>query len=454
MSRMGRIVGRIVGGIALAWAAWPGAAAAQAALTADRAVELALTHNSQIIGANADVLNARSTAYGAYSGILPSVSASLTRSGSQIRNQRGTTVVGGQMTVPTTTPEYDVFATTPEVSGAWSVLNLSSLANVASARAGLQGARWQRLATRSSVALQARQQFYEVVKAIKLVDVNDRALQLSRDNERRVRVLFEVGSVSRSDLLKAQVQTAQSQLDSIAAVQTLLEQRNGLASFLGVEESRLGEVDTLLSVTPMDYDEAVVLREAEENRPDLKAALAALRSARSGMLSARLSWLPYVTLAGSATYDPFSATKTFDNDGIPTSAHSEYDRRLSGQVAVNWDFFDGLTKSASNAGARARLARAEDAYEVLRRNLAGEVHQATLTYRLALASEVLASTAVASAAENMKLTQQKYNVGSATILDLIDAQVQLQRAESQRVSALAGIRVAEARVDQVRGRGI
>lgn len=432
----------------------PGAAGAQAPLTADRAVQLALAHNSQVINANADVLSAQSAAYGAWSAVLPSVSASLTRSGSQIRDQRGMTVVGGQFTVPTTTPEYDSYATTPEVSGAWSVLNLSSLANVASARAGLQSTRWERQATRSSVALQARQHFYEVVRAVKLVEVNDRALQLAQDNERRVRVLFEVGSVSRSDLLKAQVQTAQSQLDSLGARHSLLVQRNALAGFIGVEESRLGDVDTLLTVAPVEYDEAAVLREAEENRPDLKAARTAVQAARTGMWAARLQWLPYVTVSGSAVFDPFSDTKTFDEDGIPTSAHSEYDRRLSGSVALRWDFLDGLSKSASNAAARARLARAEDAHEVLRRNLAGEVHQATLTYQQALASERLANTAMASAAENMKLIQQKYNVGSSTILDLIDAQVQLQRAESQLVSALAVIRVAEARLDQVRGRGV
>jgi len=60
---------------------------------------------------------------------------------------------------------------------------------------------------------------------------------------------------------------------------------------------------------------------------------------------------------------------------------------------------------------------------------------------------------VESASENLNLIQQKYNVGSATILDLIDAQVQLQRAASELVSALADIRVAEALVDRVRGTG-
>ncbi len=451
MNGRGRTIACIALGAGLGLA---GSATAQAPLTADRAVALALAQNSQVIGANADVLGARGTALGAWSAVLPSVSASLTRSGSQIRDQRGSTVVGGQFTVPTTTPEYTSYSTTPELSGVWPVLNLSALANVASARAGLHGARWQREVTRSLVALQARQRFYEVVKAVKLVEVNGNALRLARDNERRVRVLFEVGSVSRSDVLKSQVLTAQSQLDSIGAAQALLAQRNALASFIGVAEARLGEVDTTLAAAPVAYDEAAVLREAEESRPDLKAARAALRSARAAVWSARLAWLPYVTLGGSAVYDPFSDTKTFNAEGIPTSAHSEYDRRVGGTVALNWDFLDPLAKGATAAGARARLLRAQSQYDVLRRDLAGEVHEATLTYQQALASERLASTAVAAAAENMKLIQQKYNVGSATILDLIDAQVQLQRAESQLVSALAGIRVAEARLDQVRGRGV
>jgi outer membrane protein len=65
----------------------------------------------------------------------------------------------------------------------------------------------------------------------------------------------------------------------------------------------------------------------------------------------------------------------------------------------------------------------------------------------------VATSAIESATENLKLTQEKYNVGSATILDLIDAQVQLQRASSQGVTARAAIRVAEATLEHVRGGG-
>jgi outer membrane protein len=448
---------RTIASLALAGAAWLStAAAAQPVLTADDAVKMALEHNSQIINAGADVLSARGGVYRAFSGVLPSLSAGLARSGSWNENKPGTQAfAGATFETPLRSESYQ---TQPGLSATWNVLNLSSLSALSSARSGLKGSAWQREATRNLVALQARQQFYEVVKAVKLVEVNDDALRLARDNERRVRVLFEVGSVSRSDLLKSRVQTAQSQLDSIGALQSLQVQRNSLATLIGVGEAALGEVDTVLAITPREYDEAALLREAEANRPDLKAAAAGVRAARAALLSARLQRLPYLSLSGSATYNPVTSTKNtlLDTNGVEfdRSSRSESKRQLGARLSLSWDLFDGLSTEAGIATARAGLWKAQNTFDVLQRDLAGEVHQAALTYQQALAAQNVAGSAVESATESMKLTQQKYNVGSATILDLIDAQVQLQRAQSQLVSALAGIRVAEARLDQVRGRGV
>jgi outer membrane protein TolC len=452
-----RRTSRTIGSLALAGVVWlSSGAAAQPVLTADDAVKMALQRNSRIINASADLLSARGSLYRAYSGVLPTVSAGLSRSGSWNENKPGTQAFSG--TAFNTPIRSESYQTEPGLSANWNVLNLASLSALSSARSGLQGTAWQRTATRNLVALLARQQFYEVVKAAKLVEVNDNALQLARDNERRVRVLFEVGSVSRSDLLKSRVQTAQGQLDSIGALQSLLVQRNSLATLIGVAEAALGQVDTVLAVTPREYDEAALLQEAEANRPDLKAAAAGLRSARAAVLAARLQRLPYVSLAGSATYNPVTTSKNTLRNALGVdsdlSSRSESKRQLGARVALNWNVFDGLSTDAGIASARAGFLRAQDTYDVLRRDLAGEVHQATLTYQQALAAQNVAGSAVESATESMKLTQQKYNVGSATILDLIDAQVQLQRAQSQLVSALAGIRVAEARLDQVRGRGV
>jgi outer membrane protein TolC len=432
---------------------WAATAAAEP-LTADRAVQLALQKNTQVIGAEAGVLDARGGLYSSMSGVLPQFRGSISRFNSTTENQtsEGVEFIGGTPFAYSSETDFESHGTTPSVSGSWSVLNLSSWMGLSSARNGLKAARQSRQATRNDVALSARRQFYEVVKAIRLGEVATGALRLARDDERRVRALFEVGSVSRSDLLKAQVRTSQSELDSLNAQQTVLGQRITLASLLGIREAQLGDVDTLLAIQPQDFDEAALVAEAGKARPDLRAVEADLVSARASLTSARLARLPYVTASGQMQLNTQSrSVQTVDGVALP-GFKSSTDRNLSGSIAVNMDLFDGFVTSSRTASARARLLRAQDARDALQRNLEAEVHQTLVAHRAAVEQDRVARRGLESATENLKLTQEKYNVGSATILELIDAQVQLQRAQSDEVSALAAIRVAEAQINRVRGR--
>jgi outer membrane protein len=457
--RFGWSVSRVVlMTIACAWAA---PVEAQP-LSADRAVQIALRQNTQVIFAGADVLDARGGVYGAASGLLPRLSASLTRGASFTDNQpfEDFSVVGGQFITGSGISDIESYRTAPTLSGSWSVLNFASLSSFRAARTQLRATRMRQQATRQDVALATRRSFYDVVRWIRLADVATGAARLARDDERRVRALFEVGSVSKSDLLKAQVRTAQSELDSLTTHQAVTVQRIVLANQIGIREDELGEIDTVLAVEPREIDEPSLVAEAERARPDLAAAEAEVRASRSSVTAARFGRLPYLTVAGSVSFNP-----TFDQSITSTSIDStgqrvttvsgfgrESDREWSGQVAINWDFFDGLATDASIATAKAHLARAQETRDALRRNLVNDVHEALIAYREGIEQARVAGRAVESATENLNLTQQKYNVGSATILELIDAQVQLQRARSDAVSALASIRVAEAQIDRVRGR--
>ena len=425
-------------------------------LTADRAVQLALQNSSQSIGARAGVLEARGGVQGAYAGVLPRLTAGVSRSGGQTDNASGVTQFTSTIRFGSSSFHDYRYSTTPALSGSWSVLNLASLTGLSAAKSNLRASEQTLNATRDDVALATRQSFYDVVKAIKLAEVSSSAVKLARDNERRVRALFEVGSVSRSDLLRAQVNTAQSQLDSLVKHQGVLTARVGLARQLGLAESQLGDVDTVLAVDTRDYDESALLAEAKQHRPDLRAAELELKAARLSVRSAKFLRLPYVTATGFYDYKPTSDSKSIPRDSsgaalAPTTGHNESDRSFGGTLALNWNLFDGLSTDGQISSARARLLRAEDTRDVLTRGLQGEVAQAILGYRTAVEGVTEARSGLASAEENLKLTQQKYNVGSATILDLIDAQVQLERAQSDLVSAEAAIRVAAAVVERVRG---
>jgi outer membrane protein TolC len=433
-------------------------------LTADRAVQIALQRSTQAITAEATVLTRRGQLYSAYSGLMPRIGADLSRSGSWTRNNIGTSPFLGTTRVSTTYSQ-DLYSTTPELSGSWSPINLSTLSGLSAARGGLKAAQLQQKSARNDIALSVRRQFYTVVQAIQLAGVNAQALQLSRDSERRVRALFEVGSVSKSDVLKAEVQTAQSELDSLTAYQDVTAQRIALAEAIGVRDRDLGDLDTVLTYEPKDFDSATLLGEAEGSRPDLQAAETALKAARASLRAAKFLRIPSLTMSGAADFSSRNSSRSeqplFDRTTfteIPgtrstTSSSSKTDRILSGRLALSWNIFDGFATEGEIAQARAGLLTAQESRDALRRNLEGEVQQALITYREAIERSRVARRAVDSAQENLKLTREKYNVGSSTILDLIDAQVQLQRAQSTEVSSLAGIRVAEAAIERVRGRG-
>jgi outer membrane protein TolC len=430
--------------------------AAAAPMTADDAVKIALQKSGSIVRADASVLNARSGLWGAYSRVLPNVSADARRNGSYTQESRGTDAFGS-LVFPSRTTDQESYSGSYGLSGSWSVLDPSGIVGLSSARAGMKAADLGHKASRADVRLAAKQRFYTTVKAMHLARVQARALRLARDDERRVRALFEVGSVSKSDLLKAQVRTASAQLDSTLADHDVVTQRLLLAGQLGIPDSQLGDIDSTLSNEHATLDPTGVLDEARKNRPDIQAAEADLKSAELALRSAHWARLPSVVVQGSWTPQAVSSSH-FNVDFVSPidslqNASSKTKGDVRGSVAVSMPIFDGFAIDSRVAAARGQLLNAKETRDALLRNLEGEVHQTLLSYQEATEREALGRRAMESAAENLNLIQQKYNVGSATILDLIDAQVQLQRSASELVSALADIKVAEAAVDRVRGKG-
>jgi len=423
-----------------------------AILTVEDAVKVALERSTQIINAEANIRDAKGGLYAGWGGVIPTLSLSYTRTDSRNYNTVGADYIAGQAF---TQPLYDgrSKSTFPSVSMTWGILDLSNWAGLSAAKQGMRASELSRNATRSDVALLTRRQFYTVVQAVKLAEVAEGALKLSRDDERRVKAMFEVGSVSKSDLLKAQVRTAQSELDQLTSRHAVTVQRVSLASLMGIKEEEMGEVDTLLVATEQPYDEAALLSEAGKNRPDLIAAEAEFKSAEASLRAARMARLPYISASGQVNFNTSSRVKnTKVGQPIPEEFSNETEQALTARLALNWDLFNLSAIDSRVASARARVDRSREAYNALQRNLSSEVHQQLLAYTEASEGNRVAQRGLESAVENMKLTQEKYNVGSSTILDLIDAQVQLQTAQSNLVKALAAIRVAEAQINRVRGR--
>src|SRR5438552_3482241 len=103
-------------------------------LTADRAVKVALEKNTDVVNAEASILDARGGLYGAYSGLLPHISGSATRDASWTNHSVGNQAFGTIVTPSRNQYDGRFYSTTPGLSGSWSVLNLSALSGLSAAR--------------------------------------------------------------------------------------------------------------------------------------------------------------------------------------------------------------------------------------------------------------------------------------------------------------------------------
>src|SRR5207244_12376971 len=95
----------------------------------------------------------------------------------------------------------------------------------------------------------------------------------------------------------------------------------------------------------------------------------------------------------------------------------------------------------------ARAAR-EDGERAARR----DVTEAYETYTTARDNYALSIRALATAAENFRVQDQRYRAGAATILELVDAQVQLTQAASDGGPTRRATRLALAGLEAILGR--
>ena len=126
----------------------PAAKAGAATLTADEAVKIALQKSGLVVGARAGVMSARGSLYSAYGGVLPNVTASLTRSESRTTNEFGSTSLLGVVRPIAPNDSRSDF-TSPTLSVSWGVLTPSAWKNLSAARQGSRAARYELDAARN-----------------------------------------------------------------------------------------------------------------------------------------------------------------------------------------------------------------------------------------------------------------------------------------------------------------
>jgi outer membrane protein TolC len=416
-------------------------------LTVEDCVRIALEKNHAVAIARNNVGSAEAATKGAWSGILPRVNANmywnrLTQGPTEqlTLNERTGEIIASQS-------ESQAFVSySMGLNASQTMFSWSAVQNIAQARAGVAAARHSSMAAEHDIAYEVKMQFYSLVKAQKLLEVSEKSHERSQGQLDRAESLFELGSVAKSDVLRARVDLAQSKLDLITARNVVELEKTRLAKIMGLGPDAEIEVRADLTVNGEEEMPEDLYAEALAQRPELRAANERVKAAKAGLKSAKAGYYP-------SLFSFFNWR--WRDDEFPNST-GDLDERYTWDVGMGFQFpiFDGMLTEGNIGSARAGLRNSEQEYSDLHLAVTLDVKTAIIALQEGVQRLTVSEEALASAQESYKLAEEQYEVGLGTILELTEAGVELTTAESQRVEAITLYKIAQALLDRARGEAV
>jgi outer membrane protein len=322
------------------------------------------------------------------------------------------------------------------ISSNMSLLDVSNFFSYASASASLERAKLDVIASEQDLVYSVKLAFYAHLASIENVSVQEEAVKRSEEQLKLIQSKFDLGSASKSDVLKQRVQSGSDQLSLLRAKNAVVTSRADLAYTIGMDPtsdvtfSRGGEATEFAGT----LDEAITF--GLTNSPDVLAAEKDFTASKNDLRAARSQYLP--TIGGSASYnlnEPDFESKS-----------------LTYGFSINWNIFDGFRREQSITSARVFRNNSMALLSDTRNATVQSIKSAYLNIEQLKEQSRVAQETVASAEEDLKITQEKYNLGAATILDLLNAQVSLRQAETDLVQANFDLNVAVAQLENAMGK--
>jgi outer membrane protein TolC len=299
----------------------------------------------------------------------------------------------------------------------------------------------------NSALLDVRTRFYNVLLAREQIRVQEENVKLLQEQLQNARNRFEAGSVSNFEVLRSEVELANAQPQLIRARNSFRTSTDQLRQALGYINTsaenvrRTPEFIGTLEFTPSSYDLQSSLDLARINRPELLRYAKLAQAQERNIDFARAGYRPSVDLVGSYGLYKANRSNSFDDslDGWTVGVQS------------TWAIFDGRATSGRVAQARSQYRQAD--LLLKEQTLAVEVEVRSALSSLQEAGELAeaAVKVVGQAEESVRLANARYGAGSATQLDVLQAQVALTQARNNQLQANYSYNVALASLRRALG---
>jgi outer membrane protein len=427
---MGR--GLVVGTLLVTLLAAP-AAAQQAEVTLQEAIQRALNVQPAMVQARGDQRNAGAAMRASIGSYLPTLSTN----GSSQRNggTRFNSTTGQIVTAPASTSFNGGLSASVELFDGFRRLAdvRSSHATQNAAEAGVTNQLFQ-------VTLQTKQAFYNALATNDLVAVAQAQVKRAEQQLRISIDKLHAGSATRSDSLRSLVDYGNARIALLQAQANLETAQANLGRQIGVDGPVRAVPDSVLPPLP----DTTALRQAViETTPQVQQADAQARAAGAQVGVSRAAYWPSLSASVGNSYSGFVA---------PWTSTDSYTSGWSVRFTASWTLFNGFSRERNISSAVVARDVAQARAADTRRQVSAQLTQQLAALSTAFEKISIAETNVAAATEDLRVQNERYRVGAATILDLLTSQTALTTAEQNLVQVRFDYLIARAQVEAVVGR--
>ncbi len=294
---------------------------------------------------------------------------------------------------------------------------------------------------RVNLVYMVKKGFYDLLLAAEFVKVTQESVELIAAHVQTVKNRYNAGTASKFDLLRVEVQEANTKPNLIKSVHGLTIAKNAFNNILARPIFEDVEIAGELKKSHLPLIELEsALTTAIGTRDDIKSAKAALEAAETQMQLARATDKPTVALSGS--YDQAKGKS------YPVEKFNEtWNMNLVAQVPI----YDG--REAKHA-----FESAVTAYEQKKLDFDQLIENVKLDVKIAhqeliQADELITASEknVEQAKEALAIAQVSYDNGMNTNLEIMDAQLALTQAKTNYYQSLHDYAVAFAKLEKSMG---
>jgi outer membrane protein len=421
---------------------WSAAEDAKRPLSLEESIQLAIRANLAMKQSREEISAAQANKNISRSNFLPTLSA--TYSYTHRDKEQTQDLTGTPFDIVIRPQDEYAFVTSfrqPIFSG-FALINQYKIASL-----GLNAAEIRAKLTRQDVILDAKNAYFTVLKAQKLLEVSKQTVEQITARKEVSENFYQVGMSPLNDLLQAQVELANAKQRLIVAQNDLDIAKSQFNLVLRRSVNRPVNVEEIVDYTPFEHDIDYCLSQANQNRLEIYVADVEVEIAEKEVGLAQQDYYPSIDLTGTITQigDDW---KIDGGEGISDS----YSWNV--QATATWNFWEW---GRTTYGIKEKLSRSSQSKyrrsQVLD-NINLEVKQAYLRTKESEKNITTIEKAIEQAKENYRITDERYKEQVATSTDLLTAQVLLTQTMTNYFTALYDFKIAKATLFRAMGQEV